>query len=206
MACCDPFDISGHDWNSRKKNLRPVQPWMCEKAPIAMGGKICDSCRKKLAKEPIPSMAVPSVLSSSGSEAEEAKQYREEKAISSVNKCLEDIGETPFSRRKARRKDYHKEKIETLTKALQDTEIRDYGSEMLKQLKEKFEVTTKKSEKLQILTVLPKSWTPKHIQQEFGVTHYMACKSKELVKEKGILSLPGPKPGHSLQTETVRLV
>ena len=104
MACCNPFDISGHDWSSRKKNLRPVQPWMCEKAPIAMGGKICDSCRKKLAKEPTPSMAVPSVLSSSGSEAEEAKQYHEEKAISSMNKCFEDIGETPFSRRKARQK------------------------------------------------------------------------------------------------------
>ena len=157
MACCNPFDISGHDWSSRKKNLRPVQPWMCEKAPIAMGGNICDSCRKKLAKEPTPSMAVPSVLSSSGSEAEEAKQYCEEKAISSMNKCFEDIGETPFSRRKARQKDYSRQKIETLTKALQDTEIRDDGSEMLQQLKEKFEVTTKKSEKLQVLTVLPKS-------------------------------------------------
>ena len=146
MACCNPFDISGHDWSSRKKKLRPVQSWMCEKAPIAMGGKICDSCRKKLAKEPTASMAVPSVLSSSGSEAEEAKQYREEKAM---NKCFEDIGETPFSRRKARRKDYSRQKIEKLSKALQDTEIRDDGSEMLQQLKEKFEVTTKKSEKLQ---------------------------------------------------------
>ena len=90
-----------------------------------MGGKICDSCRKKLAKEPTPSMAVPSVLSSSGSEAEEAKQYREEETISSMSKCLEDIGETPFSRRKARRKDYSRQKIEKLTKVLQDTEIRD---------------------------------------------------------------------------------
>ena len=179
---------------------------MCQKAPIAMGGKICDSCRKKLAKEPTASMAVPSVLSSSGSEAEEAKQYREEKAISSMNKCFEDIGETPFSRRKARRKDYSRQQIEKLSKALQDTEIRDDGSEMLQQLKEKFEVTTKKSEKLQVLTVLPKSWSPKQIQQEFGVTLYMARKSKELVKEKGILSLPGPKPGHSLLTETVELI
>ena len=43
-------------------------------------------------------------------------------------------------------------------------------------------------------------------QQEFGVTLYIARKSKELVKEKGILSLPGPKPGHSLLMETVGLV
>ena len=44
---------------------------------------------------------------------------------------------------------------------MQDTEFRDDGNEMLQQLKEKFEVTTKKSEKLQVLTVLPKSWSPK---------------------------------------------
>ena len=98
-------------------------------------------------------MAVPSVLSSSGSEAEEAKQYHEEKAISSMNKYFEDIGETPFFRRKA---DYSRQKIKKLTKALQDTEIRDDGNEMLQELKEKFEVTTKKGEKLQVLTVLPK--------------------------------------------------
>ena len=34
----------------------------------------------------------------------------------------------------------------------------------------------------------------------------MASKSKELVKEMGIFSLPDPKPGHSLPTETVGLV
>ena len=48
------------------------------------------------------------------------------------------------------------------------------------------------SEQLQILTVLPKSWSLK-IQQEFGVTNYMALKSKELVKEKSILSFTSPK-------------
>jgi len=171
-----------------------------------MGGKICDTCRKKLAKEPAPLTSVPSVVSSSGSEAEEAKQYYEEKAISSMNKCFEDIGETPFSRRKARRKDYSKQKMTELTKALQDTTIRDDGREMIEQLKDKFLETTRMSEKLQILTVLPKSWSPKEIQQEFGVTLYMARKSKELVKEKGILSLPGPKLGHSLLMEIVDLV
>ena len=59
---------------------------------------------------------------------------------------------------------------------------------------------------MQILTVLPKSWSLKKIQQEFGVSNYMARKSKELVEEKGVLSLPGPKPGHSLPPETVDTV
>ena len=34
----------------------------------------------------------------------------------------------------------------------------------------------------------------------------MARKSKYLVKEKGVLSLPGPKPGPSLPPETVDIV
>ena len=74
------------------------------------------------------------------------------------------------------------------------------------QLKEKFQSTTPRSEELQILTVLPKSWSLKKIQTEFGISNYMARKSKELVKEKGILSLPDAKPGPSLPPETGDLV
>ena len=77
---------------------------------------------------------------------------------------------------------------------------------MLQQLKETFQSTTRRSEKLQVLTVLPKSWSLLKIQQEFGVSHYMARKSKKLVEESGFLSLPGPKPGPSLLPETVDIV
>ena len=80
------------------------------------------------------------------------------------------------------------------------------NSEMILKLKEKFQVTTKRSEQVQILTVLPKSWTKKRIQAEFGVSDYMARKSKQLVREKGILSTPDPKPGPCLPTNTVQLV
>ena len=52
QSCCNPFDIPGHTWSSRRKNLRPVTAWMCERAPhITIGMKICDTCRKKLSKE-----------------------------------------------------------------------------------------------------------------------------------------------------------
>ena len=37
------------------------------------------------------------------------------------------------------------------------------------QLKDKFQATTKRSQQLQVLTVLPQSWTRKQIQSEFGV-------------------------------------
>ena len=64
----------------------------------------------------------------------------------------------------------------------------------------------KKSEQLQILTVLPQSWTRKWIQAEFGGSDYMAWRSKQLVREKGILLSSNPKAGPSLPSETVKLV
>ena len=82
----------------------------------------------------------------------------------------------------------------------------DDGTEMFQQLKEKFQLTTNRNEQLQVLTVLPKSWSIKKIQQEFGVSTYMARKSKKLVEEKGILSLPDTVCGHSLLQETVDFV
>lgn len=70
-------------------------------------------------------------------------------------------------------------------------ETTDDGSEMIQQLKEKF---------------LPKSWSVKKIQQEFGVSNYTARKSKELVKEKGIVSLPSPKSGPLLPSEMIDMI
>ena len=50
QSCCNPFGLTNHNWSTRKKNLRSVTSWMCERVPISIGSKICDSCRKKLAK------------------------------------------------------------------------------------------------------------------------------------------------------------
>ena len=54
-SCCNPFAIPGHEFFSQKKSLKTVQEWMVEKVPkISRGSRICDSCRKKLAKEQPP--------------------------------------------------------------------------------------------------------------------------------------------------------
>jgi len=46
-VCCNPFNKTGH--SSKKKNLKPVLPWMLEKIPsIVPGAKIYDSCKKEL--------------------------------------------------------------------------------------------------------------------------------------------------------------
>ena len=79
-------------------------------------------------------------------------------------------------------------------------------SEMIKQLKDKFHSSTNRSTKIQILTLLPMSWTIKRIEIEFGTTNYMARKAKKLVKEKGIMSTPNPKPGHSIEQSKIDTV
>ena len=207
-SCCNPFDLPSHNWSSRRKNLRPVLEWMCNKADISMGSKICDFCRKTLAKQPdlddhsaTCHVALPDDQYLDGCEA-----------VASVNRCLLEIGQTPIAVNAAPKRLEHK--MSVLTEAVKElvldlpekTSGKADDSEMILQLKEKFRVTTKRSEQVQILTVLPKSWTKKRIQAEFGVSDYMARKSKQLVREKGILSTPDPKPGPCLPTNTVQLV
>jgi len=82
----------------------------------------------------------------------------------------------------------------------------DDESEIIMQLKEKFQATSERSEKVQILTVLPSSWSIRQVQEEFGASNYMVRKAKELVKQKGILSTPNPRHGHALAVETTDLV
>ena len=160
QSCCNPFDIPGHSWSSRKKNLRLVTAWMCERAPqISSGSKICDTCRRKLSTEPpvlIPEPDSPS------SESEETEVYvQTPEAVASLNVCLTEIGDTPYSQIKAPGKNYSRQKFKKNTEAMMRTVISgetiDDGSEMIQQLKEKFQLTAQRSEQLQILTVLPKS-------------------------------------------------
>ena len=212
--CCNPFNIAGHSWSSRKKNLRPVREWMCEKAPhITIGLKSCDTCRKKLSDLNTP-LSTPLLDDPDYQSPEETDfsdvEYKPAEAQKTVDEFLVSIGETPYSKSKARGKAYPKEKLKAITEAMQRTvlkdEVMDDGREMIQQLKKKFKVTADKRVQLQILTVLPQSWTIRKTQEEFGVSSYMARKAKELVKEKGVLSLPGHKVGHPLAAETVELV
>ena len=70
-----------------------------------------------------------------------------------------------------------------------DEKTSDDG-ENIAQLKEKFR-TANKSEKVQILTVLPHSWSICKIKTEFGASNFTVRKTKAT---SGILTTPNPKP------------
>lgn len=147
-----------------------------------------------------------------------------EHELSQLNKSLVLLGESPVVKNKlTSRVNYFKRKSESADKAvkrklhlvsestlsdsmLSEVTQSDDESEMIKQLKEKFSNITKRSEKIQILTVLPKSWSIRKIESEFNVSNYMARKTKKIVKEKGILSMPNPKSGKVLSKTTVDTV
>ncbi len=189
------------------------------------GKKICTPCRKEVSShtyeiqdpEPEPGPSHESDVETGVSD--EGEQFESSFAdISLVNESISSLGESPFTAKKlVRKKRYSEEKLkrvnETLRKKLRmntvpeekDEQSSDnakesetFYHEMISQLKEKFKMVGKRSEKMQVLTVLPSSWSIRRIQDEFGASNFMARAAKKLAKEKGVLSTPNPKPGRSV--------
>lgn len=205
IYCCNPFEKSNH---KVIKSLRPVQGWMFEiNSEVRPGMKICDSCRKQLLKEKNNLHSVE--LDKPSSSQMDTNFIDPDLSLEYLNKSLSNIEESPIIKKRLQSTSYCKKKMEKVTKKLvselvgdvsisENEEQVDTDSEMIVQLKEKFKNTTKNSEKFLILTTLPKSWTVKKIEIEFRVSNRMARKAKSLVKEKGIMSCPDPKPGKTL--------
>ena len=183
-SCCNPFNLPRHSWSTRKKNLRPVKEWMCEKAEISVGSKICDSCRKKLAKLPdLGAIAESSAQCDSPSRDEPYIDVPE--AMAAVNQCLSEIGETPLSKCESHNLKPIEDKIEKITEAMMGLFIdatvsksrQNDESEIILLLKEKFQTTMNSSKSSQSYPEVG----PGNKITEFGVSDYMARKCKQLV-------------------------
>lgn len=203
--CCNPFKVEQHKKLSAK-SLRNVTDWMCSlDLGIISGMKICDACRKKIHDKYKTDEVLPCSsenLDDSFTDPQSSLQY--------LNKSLELMGESPLKKKKFNVPSYTKKKLDKIKSSLkknllpessQEEVIIEHSedkSEIIQQLKEKFAQTTTKSEKMTILSILPMSWSCQKIEDEFGVTNYMARAVKSLVQEKGVLSTPNPKPGRTL--------
>ena len=226
-SCCDPF--SKH---TKKKVVKSLQEITISNANdfkelnLVPGKKWCPTCRKhascieEILNKPGPSHETQEMLSEESTEEEELwLQMGSE--LGSVNESLQSIGESPGqAKRWRKRKRYPGEKLEKITDAFRkklrmtpkqtededfETKARDF-EEMIGQLKDKFSTSDSRSEKLQVLTVLPKSWQIQKIEREFKITNYMARSAKKLVNEKGVLSTPNPKLGKKISEEIVEKV
>lgn len=111
---------------------------MCERAPIAIGSKVCDGYRKKVSR-------VTTAFSSDSDAGSEG--YID--PLLSLNQYLGDIGETPISKFKLKQTKYSKQKFKKITVAMKKQDMKsdddddDDEEKMIKQLKDKFRDTTK---------------------------------------------------------------
>jgi len=216
--CCNPFS---EEHTSGIKCLRNVSTWMCslESFEIKSGMKICSKCRTKLYQFKPKETSFEELYEMAGPSNEEDPEFIDkDSSLEMLNRSLSYIGESPVSKKKCTNsKDYAKCKLKKVKTSLetklfsvqQPEQVQESNDEkeMLQQLQEKFKETTSRSEKITILTVLPKSWSRVRIINEFkGATDYMARQAKKLVSLKGVLSSPDPKPGRPLDIETTLLV
>lgn len=181
---------------SHKKGIRNVSENMVEKIQakfnikVKINSKICASCRMTLDLDKDED-------SNNESDIDENYEYqRASNKIEILNQFISSVDISPVRDLKKQTITAKKEKFNEISKKVTDIIKIDYNItaddaqnsllyiEMIQQLKERFSETSLSSEKIQILTVLPKSWTITQIMMEFGVSRHMAEKVKQVFIQK----------------------
>lgn len=73
-------------------------------------------------------------------------------------------------------------------------------------LKAEFKKTNDRAKKIQLLSIVPNSWSIKKIQEEFDCPEYMVRTMRLLVQEEGILCKPHPKQGRPLDQKIEKMI
>jgi len=222
--CADPYKRHKLRIN---KDLRNLNNDLISKHPnfkLTIDHKVCSNCKILLrTTSPEPKRSELSTSTSPEKSDVESntdiKELNKEYEMSELNAIMPIINESPFKKCRAsvnpqyskskfmKLKTGVKRKIKVVTgQAVSSSENEDAEPEILQQLKEKFNKETSRSEKLRILSVLPKSWSRQKIMKEFQCTQYIARQAKILVQEKGVLSTPNPRIKNCLPKETIEKV
>ncbi|PSN43647.1 hypothetical protein C0J52_16667 [Blattella germanica] len=209
MWCCNPFELKKH---STRLGKRKVTEGQQKKMPnLVVGDSICDYCRLKISR-----MAVSDRSDDPETEAEMKKSSEEEyvppemeePTISTLNKVLTPLGQSPVTKRKLSRvKSYAERKAgavnESVHEMLNVPTRSDDGEEIISQFKEKFKNVNTANEEY---SSLPKSWTEHKIMTEFGVSLHVARTAKITQVNKGIMSVPDRKYERHLPENTQQLI
>lgn len=228
--CCNPF---GTHKKKIAKGLRFVTTNLVKYNPsfnLTTKRKVCATCRNKLAKTPSPkspecqssSTSKNSSPSKSDVECSTPEEIENEYEFRRLNKSLASFDVTPLKKSRMSHSPHYrkaqfnkigttiKRKLELVSGEPMSSENEKDDNktecEIIQQLKEKFNEATSRSEKLTVLTILPKSWTRMKIMDTFKCSQYMARQAKSLVKERGVLSTPNPHLGKRLPNETTDMV
>ena len=216
IQCCNPLEKPNHSVKDQKR-LRNVAEWMCDMFPemLLNISKICDNCRKQI------------TLMKNAPENNDCRKVLDDDAgasyvppptaaLETLNKSLQELGESPVSSSKLRAKQYSTKKFKNIGLALKnqlfsnaedssENECETLEQSVLTNLKISFSLSSRKK-KVMLLTCLPESWSIRKIMREFNAPNYMVRQAKWLLKERGILEGPDQKPGKSLSQEVVQKV
>lgn len=199
------------------------------------GQKICDRCRKKVdsiiadSQNQEQNQSQSENLDTSSTSVD--VQFEREEALGRVNATCEAQGLSPFKRHgvaphsqvsKAKKKitavrvslekdlstivdqDISQSNVEPVPKEVQ--QMCDDFQELIRMMKIKLESPISRREKIQLLTLAPKSWSREKVAREFEVSEYAVRAARELLQEEGLLALPAPRKGKSINDDVIRLV
>lgn len=196
------------------------------------GQKICMKCNIKASSdrqcstEDDSEMEVADIECGTSKEDKSMAYSMKQQTMQVVNTTLQGAGYSPLKAQKVSKRDlvgYGKRKVTEAEEAVKSQlatsldvdqaifeksdsgacdKCRDFDC-LLAELKEKLQNTTSTQKRLQILTLVPDTWSIEKTTTEFGVSSYMAKKSRALKREVGILGEAKAKKGKGLSQETV---
>ena len=179
--CCSPYGLAGH----KGKYLRLLSKSLLRQFPLLPPtAKICWNCRRN--KKSLDSAHSESYSNVSGN----SQGHIDTSHDSSINTCFNsfDLDAAPAPSTEA-----------IILRSKREMEL----EEILNGLKEKLaSLSTNDKQKLSILTIAPRSWSPQKIAREFGWSWQLAKKAKDIRASQGILENTTVKSGRELPKVT----
>jgi hypothetical protein len=217
-VCFNPLKKPNHHVRDKKK-LRTVTSWMIDLFPeLTIDSKICDTCRKQIGQ----SRVIPSTSQQEDEvvcpDNEDPSFCDKSQVVEILNTSLNELGESPIDKRKLSSKKYAKKKVqkiestlkknlfESLDDSTDSNENENVENSVIQNLKDNFNNCNCRAKKIMILTCVPESWGITKIIRIFNAPNYMVRQAKKIIKEKGILEGPNPKPGKNVAKEVVEAV
>ena len=227
ISCCDPFKshIKPVKKSLRKVTITYVQSSVPSAIRLIPGQKICASCRRRIDALKIGKEEVVSHESDEEDLIRLESQASKESNIEELNTTLTQLGQSPLklhSMAKHSKETYGKRKIDNFSEAfatkvsraldvnlhslphssqeMDNLKKAEDFDKMVELMKQKI-ATVNRQRKIQILTMVPPSWSREKAADEFGVSVYMIWQARRLAMEKGICELPNPCKGKKLAND-----
>lgn len=192
--CVNPLGKEKHKSN----DLRRVSNYLREKfSTLPEDSKICSKCRKEIYKLKTTQDDLNSKLNSSVSNIDFSDLI-----ASNIESSDAEIDELDDD------KDVDFVSVMPQNSSLPQCDDLNHKAavEVLEAIIEKFKISPNRSERIQLLTLAPKSLGRKKIMSMFGASERSVRIAKKLVSEQGILALPAPRKGKPLDSDVEKLV